>query len=127
MYKSIIKPQFFCYATEIVTVPANGSIEPQIDFSNDSDFIVDEIRQTEQTTGALLIQLSLQAGERYSNEALDTAQFTEGFNGKKFFGVNGNQPRIPANTNLNITLINTTGADIEHQVQLWGYKVEKLY
>ena len=125
MFKSIVKPLLFCYSTQQLTVPANGTIVNNISFSDDSDFVVDEIRQTDQEAGEILVQFRLQAGELFSNGALDSNLFSNGFNGKKFFGVHGYLPRIPGNTQLNVQLQNTTGADIVHEVQIWGYKVDK--
>lgn len=121
MYKSIIKPGLFCYATQQATVGATTTIVPLIDFSNDSDFLLHEIRATKQAVGAILIQLQLSSGELFSDTPLDSRLFAE-----DDFPVRFPEPiRIPANTNLQVTIQNTTGGGLPFQLQLWGIKVTK--
>lgn len=120
MFKSFIDAAFFCYAAS-GTVPLNSSLEPAINFSNDSDFVLQEIRNKNQAAGAITIVIKLSGGEAFSNQALDASIFGQGNDAIKFF----REIKIPANSQLNILMTNTTGADIVHEIQFWGYKVPK--
>ena len=112
---------FYCYSTGQVTVPANNvPAQPQIIFSNDSDFVLKEIRNTTQTAGDILITLSFSSGENFSSSALESSIISQNY--PIHFD---EEVKIPANSQLNIRLQNTTGADIVHEVQLWGFKVDK--
>lgn len=120
--KSIINPSLFCYAIPATTVLANTTVTPQIVVSSDYDFEMFEIRSTLQAVGAILMQISLASGEILSNVLLDTVQFSgTSYPVRLPFPV-----RIPANSQLNIQLQNTTGGNLVHQVQLWGVKVDKV-
>lgn len=120
MFKSIIKPGLFCYAIPATNVGALGVVAPQINISNDSDFMLTEIRASRQAVGAILVQLSLASGELFSNVPLDTRLFAE-----DSYPVRLPEPvRIPANSQINVQLQNTTGGALNSQIQLWGYKVD---
>ena len=67
------------------------------------------------------MQLSTASGELLSNALIDTALFS----GANYPVRLATPMRIPANTQLNVFLQNTTGGNLTTQVQLWGYKVER--
>jgi len=117
-----MKKQLFCYATLNQSIPANSTLIPQINFNNDSDFDLVEVRSTNQNAGEILTQLSFSSGELFSNVALDVSLFSG-----NAYPVRLPEPVcIPANSQLNVQLTNTTGGAITTQIQLWGYK-KSLY
>jgi hypothetical protein len=118
--KSVIDPQLFCYAIPSTVFLANSTVIPQINFSSDADFELFEIRATQQAAGAILMQLSMSSGELFSNTPLDTLLFA-GTSYPVRIPVN---VRIPANTQVNVLIQNTTGGNITSQIQLWGFKVQ---
>lgn len=120
---NLISPSLFTYATNRVTVNANSSAEDQIVISNDSDFLLSEIRATKQSSNnSIIMQMKMSGGDLFSNVALDTNQFA-GDN----YPVRVTPPvRIPANTQLVFTFTNTTGGNLVTQIQLWGYKVKTV-
>ena len=135
MFKSILKPGLFCYShVELVNMANNTIQTPQINISNDSDFMLFEIRaifnKAAVTTGGLFVQLSLAGGELFSNVALDVKTFSVG-EGVATFALNGypirlpEGVRIPANSTINVQVNNLTDNAVDFQLQLWGYKVEK--
>ncbi len=116
-----INPQFFTYGIPVTSVAANSVVKPQISFSNDCDFMLTEIRCNKQTSGAVLMQLSISNGTLFSNTPLDTTVFAEDNFPMRFL-----EPvRIPASSELTVQLENTTGGALPFQVQLWGFKVPK--
>lgn len=117
-----INPQFFTYGIPVTSVAAGSVVKPQISFSNDCDFLLTEIRVTKVTSGAILMQLSISNGTLFSNTPLDTTQFAEDNFPMRF----ADPVRISASSDLTVQLENTTVAAIDFQVQLWGYKVERL-
>lgn len=121
MLKSILQNIMFVYTIPVTTVPLNGTANPQINFNNDSDFLLTEIRATTNAVGAILMQLSTASGELLSNALIDTALFS----GANYPVRLATPMRIPANTQLNVFLQNTTGGNLTTQVQLWGYKVDR--
>lgn len=136
MFKSIIKPGLFCYSHPEVVNMANNTVQtPVINISNDSDFMLFEIRavfnKAAVTTGGLFVQLSLASGELFSNVALDAKAFSVG-DGVATFALNGypirlpEGTRIPANSVINVQVNNQTDNAVDFQLQLWGYKVEKI-
>lgn len=111
----------FCYAIPATLVAANSIVAPQINFNNETHFDVCEIRATTQAINAILMQLSLASGELLSNVPVDTNQFAG-----TSLAVKLPVPiRIPANSQLNVQLTNTTGGNLTSQIQFWGYKVPK--
>lgn len=121
MLKSILQNIMFVYTIPVTTVPLNGTANPQINFNNDSDFLLTEIRATTNAVGAILMQLSTASGELLSNALIDTALFS----GANYPVRLATPMRIPANTQLNVFLQNTTGGNLTTQIQLWGYKVDR--
>lgn len=121
MLKSILQNIMFVYTIPVTIVPLNGTANPQINFNNDSDFLLTEIRATTNAVGAVLMQLSTASGELLSNALIDTALFS----GANYPVRLATPMRIPANTQLNVFLQNTTGGNLTTQVQLWGYKVDR--
>ena len=133
MYKALIKPGLFCYSHAEITNMANNTIQtPQINFSNDSDFELFEIRavfnKAAVTTGAILLQLSLASGELFSNVPIDAKTFaTQNIEQESGYPIRVPlNVRIPANTVLNVQVNNQTDNAIDFQLQLWGFKVDKL-
>jgi len=135
LYKSIIKPGLFSYShTEIVNL-ANGATQiGVINISNDSDFNCFEIRGLINApavlTGGVFIQFSLESGDLFSNVAIDAKSFCtiDGIANNAFSGYPIRLPsdvKIPANSVINVTVLNSSGQAIDIQVQLWGYKVQK--
>ena len=118
--KSILNPALFCYAIQSQVFVANTTTTPQITIASDSDFEIVEIRSSQQAAGAILMQLSASNGDLMSNVPLDTLLFAGANNPIALpFPV-----RIPANTQLNVQIQNTTGGNLTHQVQFWGVKVD---
>jgi hypothetical protein len=133
MYKALIKPGLFCYSHAEIANMANNTIQtPQINFSNDSDFELFEIRaifnKAAVTTGAVLLQLSLASGELFSNVPIDAKSFaTQNIENESGYPIRiPLNVRIPANTVLNVQVNNQTDNAIDFQLQLWGFKVDKL-
>lgn len=121
MYKSLIEPGLFCYATPQQTVAAGTTVTPEINIGNDADFMLHEIRATKQAIGAILIQLQISDGQLLSNVPVDSRLFAE-----DDFPVRFPEPiRIPANTNVGVSINNTTAGGLAFQLQLWGIKVDK--
>lgn len=133
MLRSIIKPPLFCYATTVQTIGAGVTVTPQINVSNDSDFIITEIRATiykvAALTGDVLLLASLSSGELFSSVAVDICSFAT-FVGAGF--TQSNYPlkvpdvKIPANSQLNIQLTNNNAETLDCQIQYWGIKVNKV-
>jgi hypothetical protein len=116
--KSTIDPQLFCYAIPATLFVANTTTVPQINISSDCNFELFEIRCTQQAVGAILIQISMASGELFSNVALDSVLFSgTSYPVRLPFPV-----LIPANTQLNVSVQNTTGGNLTSQIQLWGFK-----
>lgn len=131
MYKSVIKDGFFCYATALITAFTTGTTQtPAINFSNDSDFEVYEIRaviyKLAARTGSLLMTISLASGELFGNVAIDVFSFAaQNIQSESGYPIRLPIPtRIPANSQLNVQLTNNTGANVDVQIQLWGRKCE---
>ncbi|MCH8035305.1 MAG: hypothetical protein IH950_16320 [Bacteroidetes bacterium] len=135
MFKSIIKPPIFCYSITSQTLATTVSATPQINVSNDSDFILTHILGIVETDGipdaSVTLTLSLASGELFSNVALDILAFSKviiDVAGAQH--VNGTpivlrQPvRIPANSQINVQLTNNTADNVVVQIQLWGYKID---
>ena len=121
--KSILgNKEMFCYAVNHVFAGA-GSATESITFSNDSDFILKEIRVNPQTFGNLKVQMSLTNGELFSNIAIDTSLFSAGANSDNAIKFFDSELRIPSNSTLSFEL--TAGAGLTAEIQLWGYKVNK--
>ena len=116
-----MKASLFCYAIPDTLIPLNNEVEPEINFNNETDFDICEIRATPQAVNAILMQLSLASGELLSNVPLDTSQFAGTSLGIKLIV----PVRIPANSRLNVRLINTTAGNLTSSIQFWGYKVPK--
>ena len=135
MYKGILTPGFFIYSHAEIVNMANNTIQtPVINISNDSDFIIMEIRaimnKAAVTTGGVFIQLSLASGELFSNVAIDAKSF--GVLDGTATGILSGYPirlaegsRVPANSTINVQVNNLSDNAIDFQLQLIGYKVEK--
>lgn len=118
--KSILKPALFCYAIPSTVFVANSTVSPQINIANDCDFELIEIRATQQAAGAILMQISLASGELFSNVPIDTALFAG-----TSYPIRLPYPvLIPANSQLNLQIQNTTGGNLTSQIELWGVKKE---
>ena len=116
-----MKKTLFCYAIAPTLIGALGQAQPQINFNNDSDFELIEIRATPQAINAVTMQLSMASGEFLSNTAIDTNLFAG-----TSYPVRLPAPvRIPANSQLNVLLNNTTGGALTSSIQFWGYKIPK--
>ncbi len=113
----------FVYGFRIV-VPANGTANPQITISSDSDFELFEMRGNVQAQGAITIQPSYSNGVVWSNYAFDAALISAGANANNKV-LPAYPIKIPANTQLNFLLTNTTGGDLTYEFQLWGRKIPK--
>ena len=124
----MVSPLPFVYSTGAVTIPANDSSSPQINFDNITDFLLQEIRQTNQEAGEVLFQIQYANSFLFSNNALDSTLYNAVDNNSlKYYAYpqNGNRiPRIPANSRIIVTLTNTTGSPIVHRFDLVGYKVK---
>ena len=119
--KSLLNPALFCYAIPSTSFLANSTTTPQITIASDSDFELIEIRATKQAAGEILLQISSASGDLFSNVPLDTLLFAEdSYPVRLPFPV-----RIPANSELNFEVQNTTGGNLTSQIQLWGVKVSK--
>lgn len=110
--------KLFCYAIPDTLVPLGAQVQPQINFTNDADFELVEIRATPQAVNAIMMQLSMANGDLLSNVPVDTSQFSG-----TSYPIRLPYPVIiPASTQLNVLLINTTGGNLTTAIQLWGYK-----
>lgn len=128
MFKSLIKPHQFTYATLLTSLTAGASLTPAINIANDADFEMLELRavihKAVSFTGDVLMQISTSGGDLFSNVGIDLLSFAsveqDSWSG---YPVRLSEPiRIPANTVLNVQLTNNGGETVEVQVQLWGYK-----
>jgi len=130
---TIIKPPVFCYAITSQTPADAATVTPSISISNDSDFMMHELRGVINVgaaiTGTVLIQLSLQSGELFSNVGIDMLSFASS-NVDEYSGYPIRFPepiRIPANSVISVQITNNAGgALVVCQIQLWGYKVPQL-
>ncbi len=111
--------QPFCYSISSGNLTANGgSSSPVLQFGNDSDFQIQEIRATGNTSVTVLISIS--NGPAFSNNALSTSMFSgTNNNGLKFFNANVIVPKASSYT-FQFTN-NDTSAHTE-EIQIWGYK-----
>jgi hypothetical protein len=136
MYKSIIKPGFFCYAIAHQTLATTVQATPAINISNDSDFMLCELRAIVESAGipdtSVTMTLSLSSGDLFSNVALDLLSFASIIidvatqANQSGYPIRLNEPvRIPANSQINCQVQNNTADTLRVQVQLWGYKVDK--
>lgn len=129
MLKTIIKPPIFCYSHTPETIATTVTVTPSITISNDSDFMLSEIRASCQKVaafdGTLLLQLSLASGELWSNVGIDVLAFSaNSISEYSGYPIRFSKDiRIPANSVLTVQLTNNNGADVEVQIQLWGWKV----
>lgn len=117
--------KIFCYAARTATaIAAGGSLPVNINFNNDSDFVLSEIRTT--GTASLRLMIAEASGRQYSNISLTAAIFGTGDN-KVMFPTFPDPTLIPANTQLIVTFIDGGGAGLAAglEVQLWGYQVPK--
>ena len=136
MYKSILTPAYFEYShAEIAGMVTNTIQTPQINISNDSDFDFFEMRAIINApavlTGGVFVQLSLASGELFSNVPIDVKSFAtiEGIATNAISGYPKRMPNttsIPANSSINVQVNNQSGQTIDFQLQLIGYKVEKV-
>lgn len=136
MLQSILKPAFFIYSHQEVAGLANNTLSPQqIVISNDSDFEAFELRAVVNApavlTGGVLVALSLASGELFSNVAIDFKSLAtiDGIANNAVSGYPVRLPintRVPANSVINVNINNQSGQTIDIQVQLFGYKVEKM-
>ncbi len=130
MLRSIIKPPLFCYATTVQTIAAGATAIPSVNLSNDADFIVTEIRGTiykvAALTGDVLMSIQLGSGELFSNVGVDVCSFAT-FIGAGFtqsnYPIRIAEVRVPANSELNVSLTNNNAETLDVQIQFWGYKV----
>lgn len=114
--------RLFCYATEIINLGAGLTVIPAININNESDFLLVEVRATQQAAGAILTQFSMASGELFSNTPLDTALFSG-----TAYPVRLPEPVVlPANAQINVQLTNTTGGALSTQIQFWGYRITNL-
>ena len=138
MFKSIVYPQFFIYVIPLQNILPNTIVTPQINISNDSDFMLFELRAitfpSDQQTRGVSFQLSLAGGELFSNGGVELMSFASNQDGSVLHQDVAGYPirfpesiRIPANSTLNVQLQNNDPAvtAFNVQVQFWGYKVEK--
>lgn len=120
MIKTLFQNMPFCYKARIPTIADGQTLSPQISFSNDSDFILTDLRST--GTAGVYVTLQSANGETFSNEPWHAALVGAGFNGLKVL----TNPVIPANTDLVVQVQNTSGGPVTNfEVQLWGYKVNR--
>ena len=132
MLRSIIKPPMFCYATTVQTLAVAGTLVPQVNISNDADFVITEIRATiykvAALTGDVLMSVQLGSGELFSNVGLDVCSFAT-FIGAGFtmsnYPVRVPNVRVPANSEFNVTLTNNNAEELDVQIQFWGFKIDK--
>ena len=128
MFKSLIKPHIFTYATSPTVLAAGASFTPAINVANDADFELLELRavihKAASFTGNVLMLISTSGGDLFSNVGIDLLSLAsveqDSFSG---YPVRLTEPvRIPANTVLNVQLTNNGAEECTVQVQLWGYK-----
>ena len=134
MYKSVIYPTPFDYAIQEQTLTTLQVVVPSIQFNNDCDFELHEIRgvvwkATPATSfdGSVLMQVSLANGEFLSNVPLDIFQFAS-VQSDQFSGYPKRiipHTRIPASSELQVQLTNNTTDTIYVQIVFSGFKVEK--
>lgn len=132
MLKSIIKPPLFCYSHTPQVIATTLTVNPAINTSNDSAFVLNEIRGTiykaAAFTGSVILQLQLASGELFSNVGVDILSFTS----NSLSNYSGYPIRIPVdvvipqNSTINVQLTNNNGETVTVQVQLWGYKVQPI-
>lgn len=109
--------KLFCYAARTGNIPNGASETQNINFANDYDFELREIR-TNGTSG-VLISLSYATGENISNIAINTSFVGNGQNALKLF-----EPvLIPRNSQITVTWANSSGGAVIQEIQFWGYKV----
>lgn len=138
MYKSIIQNGMFTYAITPQTLLTTAGATPNINISSDSDFICTHIYGVVEIAAAMpdapiLLTMSLASGELFSNVALDMLSFSkvicpvaaeQGIPGSPIMLI---QPmRIPANSQINIQLVNSTLQTVIVQIQLVGYKTDPI-
>lgn len=129
MLKTIIKPPIFCYSHTPETITTGVTATPSISVSNDSDFMLSELRSSifkaAAFTGTVLLQLSLASGELWSNVGVDILSFSSNqISNYTGYPIRFPVPiRIPANSVITVQLTNNNGETIEVQIQLWGWKV----
>ena len=107
-----------------VAVTAGNTANPQITISSDSDFELHEMRGNVQAQGAITIQPSYSNGVVWSNFAFDAALISAGANANNKV-LPAYPIKIPANTQINFLLANTTGGDLTYELQLWGRKIPR--
>jgi hypothetical protein len=128
MFKSLIKPHLFCYATVPQTIATGNTANPAINIANDAQFEILEIRaaihKAESFTGAVNMLLQTSSGDLFSNVALDLLAFASveqdswsGYPIKLPFPI-----VLPQNTTLQVQLTNTGGESVTVQIQFWGVK-----
>ena len=133
MLKSLVKPHLFCYSHTEQTIATTVTATPAINIANDADFELLEIRaainKAASFTGSVNLLLSTSNGDLFSNVGVDLLSFASVEQGS-FSGYPirlNEQIRIPANTVLNVALTNNNGETlVSVQVQLWGYKRDRL-
>lgn len=127
----LYNPPIFAYAITPQTITTGTTVTPQINFANDSDFELVEIRasifKAAAFSGTVLMTLSESSGKLYNNTGIDVLAFSANMV-SNYSGYPIRLPGkcvIPANTSLNVQLTNNNGETVTVQVQFWGYKVSK--
>lgn len=135
MYKSIVMPTPFDYAIQEQTLTTGQVVQPSIQFNNDCDFELHEIRAvirkeepSQSFDGSVLMQMSMANGEFLSNVPIDLFALAS-VQSDQFSGIPIRLPlptRVPAASELQVQLTNNTTDTIYVQVILVGFKVSKL-
>ena len=114
----------FVYATKN-SFAADGTVTPNIVISNDSDFLLQEIRVIGSLDpGDLLLSIGYAQGDVWNNISFDASTIqcnANANNALKFLQM----PLIPRNTQINVQMQNASGAALLAEVQLWGVKLYK--
>lgn len=102
-------------------VGAGVTVTPQITISSEDDFELHEIRGNVQAQGAIFVTIQNSNGYIWSNYAFDAALISAGATANNKV-VLPYPILIPKNTQINITIQNTTGGALTYELQFWGVK-----
>ena len=106
------------------TFAGNGTVTRQITFASDSEFYLTELRGLSGLTpGDLTLSINLNGSNVLSNAAFDASTIGSGANESNRY-VLADPIKIPANSQMNVTIDNVAGGAITYELQLWGFKIK---
>lgn len=111
-----MEKKLFCYLANSGAVTAGNNVNQPIQFDNETNFEIREIR----TLGtAMTITLKTSSGYLFQNNAFTSSVIGSGNNSLKLIP---DTMQVPKNSNWIVNFNNATGGSLTDEIQIWGYK-----